>query len=462
VQRTAGVEPRIVEFGDPLNVGSPQQMQYLLYCKIGVPVRLRGKQAGKGRLAVGITVAGPSTDEQAILTAIANDIKHQWQRDALDVLLKVKSATTRCSLYHDKYPLWRHRDGRIHPNITDAGTDTMRPTGSAPNVLQVAKKGEGKAMRSMFIPPNRDYVCVAIDFNGQEIRLMANLANDPVMLSVYDPANEKDLHSMTASGIAKLSYDEFVIAYNDESHPQHKLTVVLRKLAKGVNFGMAYGAGAGTLSRNLIVPVEEARQLLDDTFKLYTRIRPWQEESGVFMEKNGFSLTAFGTKRHATADVFNKDSGKVARQHRQGTNAQIQQTAADMLRKVLTNVAASGMMDRLRMDFFAPIYDEVVAWVHKDDVLAYCIEMGGYMEDSTPPGHVVRQVPEFSIGADWGRVHELKRNISPENVAKFVAKALEEAKDIWEVDVLEPFDPIRKATYVELDEDEEVELEIVD
>lgn len=458
VQRIAKVEPRIVEFGDPLNVGSPAQMQSLLYCKLGVPVRLRGKAPGKGRKAIGILEAGPSTDEKAIETAIANDIvEGSWQAKALKVLLRVKSATTRCSLYHDKLPLWRHRDGRVHPYITDFGTDTGRPTSSSPNVLQVSKKD--KAMRSMYIPPSRDYVCVAIDFNGQEIRLMANLANDPVMLSVYEPGNEKDLHSMTGAGIGKMSYEEFVEAKDDEHHKLNKITTELRKKAKGVNFGMAYGAGAGTLSRNLIVPVDEAKKLLDDTFSLYTRIRPWQDETAAFMDKHGFTLTAFGTKRHATADLFSGDTGKVARQHRQGTNATIQKTAAEMLRIVLTNVAESGMLDRLDMEFFAPIYDEVVAWVHKDDVLAYCIEMGGYMEASTPPGHVVRQVPEFSIGPDWGRVHELGRDISPENVAKFVARALEECADIWEKDVLEPFDPILKRTLVEEDEDAE---EVVD
>ena len=461
VQRLACIEPRIVEYGDPLNVGSPQQMQQLLYCKIGMPVRLRGKNVGKGRLAVGIGEAGPSTDEQAILTAFANDIKTDcWQKDALKVLLKVKSATTRCSLYHDKYPLWRHRDGKIHPGITDYGTDTGRPTGSAPNILQVSKKD--KVMRSMFIPPSRDHVCVAIDFNGQEIRLMANLARDLVMLSVYDPKDEKDLHSMTASGIAKMSYPEFVVAYNDEDHPKHALTQALRKLAKGVNFGMAYGAGPGTLSRNLIVPVEEAKKLLEDTFNLYTRIQPWQEETALFMEKYGYTETAFGTKRHANADIFSKDKGKVGRQHRQGTNATIQGTAAEMLRIVLTQVAASGMLDRIRMVFFAPIYDEIVAWVHKDDVYDYCHEMGGYMEASTPPGHVVRQVPEYSIGADWGRVHELKRDISAEKVSAAVQKALDEAVDIWEVDLLEEFDPILKPIFTEMDEDEEVECDVVD
>lgn len=464
VQRLADIKPSIVAFGDPLNVGSPVQMQHLLYCKIGIPVKLRGKTPGKGRLSVGIKEAGPSTDEQAILTALANDVLEDcWQRDALTILRRVKSANTRCSLYHVKYPMWRHRDGKAHPIITDAGTDTTRPTGSSMNILQVAKRGEGKVMRSIFIPPSRDHVCVAIDFNGQEIRLMANLANDPVMMSVYDPANEKDLHSMTGSGIAKMSYEDFIEAKDDEHHKLNKITVAIRGKAKTVNFGMAYGAGAGTLSRNLIVPVEEAKKLLDGTFDLYTRIRPWQAETGKFMEQNGFTLTAFGTKRHATPDIFSDDSGKVARQHRQGTNATIQGSAAQMLRIVLTRIAESGIMDRLRMVFFAPIYDEVVSWVHKDDVFDYCQEVGRYMEESTPPGHKVRQVPEFSIGPDWGRVHELGRDISRENVDAFVARALEEAVNIWEKDLLEPFDPIRKVGYVEMDEDgeEEVEFEVI-
>lgn len=460
VQKIAKVEPRRVEFGDALNVGSPVQMQHLLYCKIGVPVRLRGKKAGKGRLMVGIKDAGPATDEMAVKTALANDIGAEaWQREALQVLLRIKSASTRASLYHDKYPLWRHRDGLVHPYITWCGTDTRRPTGSSMNVLQVSKKAV--EMRSQFIPPNPDFLCVAIDFNGQEIRLMANLANDPVMMSVYNPADEKDLHSMTGAAISGISFEVFRDAIADAGHNQHKAANDWRKKAKGVNFGMAYGSGAGTLSRNLIVPKEEAQTLLDKTMEQYSRIRPWQQETAKFMETHGYTLTAFGSKRHATPDIFSNDKGKVSRQHRQGTNFTIQGTAADMLGLVLTRVAESGMMDRLRMVFFAPIYDEIVSWVHKDDVLEYMQEMGRYMEESTPPGHTVRQVPEYSLGCDWGQLHELKRDISPERVAEFVAKALEDGKQIWD-DVKEPFNPILKKTYLELTEEddlEEVEVE---
>lgn len=461
VQRVAGIQPKTLQFGDELNTGSPAQMQQLLYCKIGVPVRLFGKAAGKGRLMLGIKNAGPSTDETAVMTAIANDIeKGSWQHKALNAMLKVKSASTRISLYHDKYPLWRHKDGKIHPSVTDAGTDTRRPTASAPNVLQVSKKD--KAMRSMFVPPHHDWVCVAIDYNGQELRLLACESGDPVMIDAYDPQDEKDLHSVTGSGIAKLKsttadsvearaglqelseFRAFNEIRNLEDHPLNKIANGIRKSAKAVNFGLAYGAGGSTLSRNLIVPIPEAQELLDGAMALYARIPQWQQETAKFMEKNGYTLTAFGTKRHATEDIFAKDNGKVSRQHRQGTNATIQGTAAEMLRIVLTGIVERELLQRLRMVFFAPIYDETVAFVHKDDVVEYCKNMHEIMQAATPPQHAVLQQPEISIGPDWGRVHELGRwaENTPETINAMVARCLDEAKEMWEVDMAIPFEEL--------------------
>lgn len=437
-QKATGVTPKLIKTGDELSLGSPQQMQHLIYCKIGVPLRLRSTGTlSKGRMVLGFKENGPATDEKAIQTALANDVEPgSWQEQALKLLLNAKSSLTKIQLYHNKWPLWvHHKDGKVHPSFTDAGTDTRRPTGSAPNMLQVSKKD--KVMRQIFMPPSKDHVVVAIDYASQEIRLMACEANDPVMKSVYDPADEKDLHSMTGSGIAKMPYDEYVAIRADESHKLNPLVEDMRKKAKGVNFGLAYGAGAGTLSRNLIVPQEEAQALLDDAFGLYKRIRPWQEETAEFMDKHGFTLTAFGTKRHAGDDLFSKDKGKRARWHRQGTNATIQGTAAEMLRIVLTKIAESGMLERLDMVFFAPIYDEVVSFVHKDDVVEYCREMRDIMSAATPPTHDVPQVPEFSIGATWGTVHELGRWPGEEAIEAAVQRALDEGREVWETEMEE-------------------------
>lgn len=436
VQKVNKVEAKEVKTGDELSLNSPAQMAQLIYCKIGVPVRLRSAGTiGKGRIVLGIRENGPATDEKAIQTALANDVeKGSWQEKALQLLLRAKSAQTRISLYHTKYPLWRHhKDGKLHPTFMDAGTDTRRPTGSSPNVLQVSKKFS--AMRDQFVPPGRDWVVVPIDYASQEIRLMACEAEDPVMKAVYDPADEKDLHSMTGSAIAGMPYEAFIECLEDTEHELHPLVKAVRgKKAKGVNFGLAYGAGAGTVSRNLIVPIEEARSLLDNAFGLYRRIKPWQEETSAFMTRNGFTLTAFGTKRHATNDIFHKDKGKVARQHRQGVNATIQGTAAEMLRIVLTKVWESGLLNRLRAVFFAPVYDETVAFVHKDDVVEYCREMCEIMASATPPTHDIPQVPEISIGATWGTVMEVGRwnEGAPQRIEAAVSRALEHGEQVWD------------------------------
>lgn len=410
VLKLRGVEAKEIATGDELSLNSPVQMLHLIYCKIGAPVRLFSTSVNMSRIKLGVKQNSPATDEKAILTALANDFPEgQWQHDALNLLLKAKSAQTRIGLYHKPYPLWEHpKDGKVHPTFSDAGADTRRPTGSSPNVLQVSKKTP--EMRDLYLPPSEDYVVVAIDYASQEIRLMACEAKDPVMISVYEPGNEKDLHCMTGSAIAKMAYLDYMQAYDDEHHELNKVVKTIRgKKAKGVNFGLAYGAGANTVSRNLIVPVEEARGLLNDALGLYARIKPWQEETAKFMSVNGFTRSAFGTKRHGTDDLFSKDKGKVARMHRQGINCTIQGTAAEMLRIVLTKMWETGMLERLRMQFFAPVYDETVSFVHRDDVAQYCREMHEIMSSATPPGHVIPQVPEFSIGHAWGSLKELGR-----------------------------------------------------
>ena len=766
-QKVTKVEPKIVKIGDELSVTSPVQMQHLMYCKIGVPVRLFGK-LGLNRMKLGIRQASPTTDEKAIQTALALDAK-DWQVDALKCLLKIKSASTRLSLYHNKMPLWCHEDGKIHPYIMDAGTDTRRPTGSAPNVLQIPARGEGAEMRSMYVPPSDDWVCVAIDYASQELILLGNMSGDPKMIEAFKPGFEKDVHSMTGVGIAvKMAIDNpdllplttfegFMEARLNEHHPlhaeaesirgskakaciaegslvltdsglveiekvtlQHKvwdglefvnhegviykgiqnvitygaltatpdhevflndnskeqfgkicmeqaqsrimvgeiggrpitdsggyLSLPLREVCKGgdemqsvwgggdqtcgqpfegkicemqlpevqvedtcteklgralqcdgsemqqpavsvlqelrssgsaeqvrehrslceldsgeltspnlqggpagssgqqralrarelttgdaegkplqqknqhdrdlqgsrssstpclgpnqdrlsgvpvisehgstkleqgencgrdgssptqntwrspvydivnagprnrftvsgvvvsnCNFGIAYGGGAFTLARNLIVSVEEAEVMLDGTLSLYARIPEWQQETAKFMNQNGFTKTSFGTKRHATDVIFSKEKGLVSRMHRQGINSTIQGTAAESLRIVLTRLHTEGWLQTLRMQFFAPIYDEIVAFVHKDDVVKYWEVMKKLMIEATPPGHEIPQVPELAVGSDWGRCHEIGRNPSTTEVLKAIEVALEEAAEMWETDMKLSFEDV--------------------
>ncbi len=414
-------EGKTQAIGDELSLGSPAQVQQLLYCKLGLPLRLRSKvQAGSTRQKLKLP-GSPGTDDKAIKMALANDCEGpaKWKAEVLNLILQIKGAMTRKGLYHTPYPNWiRPTDGKIHPGIRNPGTVTRRPAGGSPNILQVSK-GQ---MREIFLPPNPDYVVVAIDFNGQEIRILANQCKDENLLAIYiDPDNEKDMHSMTSAGILKVSYEDFVEAYENEDHENHSAWAPVRgKKAKGVNFGLTYGATPPTISRNLTVPLEEAEFLLGSAFDTYPGILAWQKNSAEFARKHGFTLTAYGNKRHVRDDIFANDHGSRSRVERQCANAEIQGTAADILKIVLTRMWHN-ILQELRVEFFAPVYDEVVSFVHKDDVVEYCNRMNTIMKSATPPSHIIKQIPEFSIGPDWGSVKELKR-LPSEEVIKTVTE----------------------------------------
>lgn len=446
-QRLAGVEAKLVTSGTELSLGSSAQMQKLLYGMLNLPVRTYSKVTPT-RLQYGYRTGAPGTDEQAIITAIATDVSDcAWKKEVLETVLECKGAMTRLSLYHEKYPLWR-RDGTdsIHPQFRLCGTDTRRPTGSDPNLLQVSKKDS--RMRRQFIPPSPDYLVVAIDYAAQEIRLMASESKDPVMCSVYLDEPERDLHSMTGSAIVEMDYFQFIMAMEDADHPMHSVVKGARKKAKTVNFGLAYGSGPSTLAVKLIITLEEAKQLQAKTMGLYSRLKIWKEEAEALMLEQGFLSTPFGTKRHADDGLFSRDKGLVASWIRKGINSTIQSSAAEMLSKVLSAMWNTKMRERIRFVLGAPIYDEVMSFVHKDDVQQYCDEMKVIMSSVTPKGHAVPQVPEFSIGpawgawgpfrekeewAAWGEFGELGRDISPERVSDAVAKSLIIGKElIWD------------------------------
>lgn len=434
-QRVCGITANTVASGTELSCGSPTQMQQLLYGMLALPVRTYSKSTDT-RQEYGYRDGAPGTDETAVKTALALDVEAgSWKEEVLKNLLACKSAMTRISLYHTKFPLWR-RTGTdfIHPQYRLCGTDTRRPTGGDPNMLQVSKKEP--RVRRQFIPPNKDYVVVAIDYAAQEIRLMASESKDPVMCSVYLDKPEKDLHSMTGSAILMMDYNEFISALEDVHHPMHKTVSNARKSAKTVNFGLGYGAGPTRLAVSLVISIEEAKALQEKTMGLYERLSIWKEELGQSIKELGYSATPFGTKRHADNGLYAHDKGLVASWIRRCINFVIQGTAAEMLMKVLSGMWNSGMRDRIRFQLAAPIYDEVMSFVHKDDVQAYCNEMQQLMSSVTPPEHCIPQIPEFSIGpawGTWGDFGELGRDIAPERVANAVERSLEYANEhIWD------------------------------
>lgn len=422
--------------GDELNLDSPAQMQILLYCKLGLPIRLHGKlQRGSTREKLGYYEGSPSADDKAIDTALAEDCpdteEGNWKRTALGALKTAKACNTRRKNYWRPYPLWQHpRDGRVHGGISNCGTVTKRFTGSNPNLLQLSAKDGGR-VRSIVLPSRDDHVILSPDFNGEELRITASLSLDPVMVDAYIGYEQKDLHSITAASIAgsvmhmqaqhmisrfnfeevnglnTLPYNEFLAGLESDDKEVAGLFKNIRKLAKGVNFLLIYVGGPSTLARNLGVPSDVAEQFLYAAFNTYARLEPWQQESIEFARTNGYVLTSYGNRRHLGQGLFSDDDGIRTRLERQAVNSQVQGTGSDIMKIVLNDMFKRNTLSNHNAEFMVAPYDEVAVSVPRSAAWDLWLEMQDIMT-LTPPGHVVPQLPELKASAlNWGTCVEL-------------------------------------------------------
>ena len=475
-----GAEAKVTYTGTELNLGSPDQMKALMYCMLDLPVRLRG-MASQGRKDLGFWEGSPSTDKLAQDTALAEDIVGvpgmKWKEQVINLMKGITECNTRTSLYHNSYPYLRHPEtGRLHPNVRNCGTVTRRPSGSQPNILQVSKHQKKGVMRSIFIPP-RGYCVIPIDFSGQELRIQASETKDFNLLSCYlgpdltkqylngevvhitydmvkDKTNLRDLHGLTASGITEhfgldeagelvpggiavkwkpADYEEYMAAYSDKEHEFHSLANKVRKKpAKATNFLLSYGGTEQTLSHRLIIPEKVAEGIMTSTFEVYPGIPVAQDQTLKFAKEHGFSVTAYGNRRHASEDIFSKSRGPVNAQVRQLYNYRIQGCAADILKVVLSSCEKRNIWEKYSAVMVAPVYDEVVAFVPFDHAWDFTQDMREIM-NITPPGHAVPMVADVSVGPNWQIQYELGHQPTREEFdAVMSERVIPEANAIWD------------------------------
>jgi DNA polymerase-1 len=169
---------------------------------------------------------------------------------------------------------------------------------------------------------------------------------------------------------------------------------------------ISYLGGYTTLAENLSIHPDFAKDLMNRTFSLYARMKPWQNEVIEFARRYGYSETAYGTRRHVTKDIHSPDDSVRKRMERQAVNAVIQGGSADILKVVRQDMVRRDMRQRYQMEAVYPVYDELTASVPIELALDYAFEMKEIME-VTPPGYPVGMMTELSIGATWGSQEEL-------------------------------------------------------
>lgn len=465
--------------GEPsINFDSPKQVQTFLYETLGIPVRIvnkltpneREKQPElaeavrkhnkklQGSTQIELTPEElellkkkAATDDTAVEFALAFDASEE-QKKILNALTAVKKVETRRKLYYRPYPNLLHwKDGKLHSNARQSSAATRRYTMSGPNLQQLAKKGEGVKVRSVIIPHVKGGVIPSIDFVGQELRLMAGQSLDANMLACYIGSKLKDIHSITAAGAMAKKWtqavvDEFAVRFGahlnkDDKDYLYDLFVTLhkhvedkevkkkaddlRKDAKNVNFAAQFDAQALKLSQMLIMIVEDAQGFLDAKYAMFPGVETWKDEVRAQLKRDGFVTTMMGGRRHLRDSILNPNKWEAERAGRQGPNFKIQGSAAEQTKLALARLWKSGILFTLNMRFIAPVHDEIVWSVSREDAVE-SIRVVHQCMTAQYADLCVPVLGSISVGPHFGKQHECGDDFIEPNIVAALDKIMKE------------------------------------
>ena len=309
--------------GEEFNLNSPKQLGVILFEKLLLPVKKKTKTG----YSTNAEVLESLYDEHPIIPAILEYRTIQKLKSTYcDGLMKVVSA-----------------DGRIHSTFQQTETRTGRLSSTEPNLQNVPVRQElGRELRKFFTCDNGN-VLIDADYSQIELRVLADIADDENMISAFN--NGDDIHSITASQVFNL--------------PLSMITPVMRSRAKAVNFGIVYGIGAFSLSKDINVAVYEAKQYIENYLNHYSGVNRYMEEVVTKAKENGFVTTLFNRRRYlpelSASNAIQRSFGeRVAR------NMPIQGTAADIIKiamvKVFNRLRSENMKSRLIMQ----VHDELI------------------------------------------------------------------------------------------------------
>ena len=290
-----------LQAGAEFNIASPRQLAQVLFEKLELKPRRRTK--------TGYSTDASVLQELALISPVVADI------------LKLRELTKLRSTYLE--PLAEMADpvfGRVHTSFNQTGTATGRLSTSEPNLQNIPIRGElGRKIRQAFIA-QPGYVLISADYSQVELRVLAELTGDENLKSAF--ARGEDIHARTAGALFHC--------------PPADITADQRRVAKMVNFGIAYGMSDFGLAGRLGMPREEARAFIEAYFTLYPAVRVWSEQIIEEATRTGFCKTMFGRIR-PIGDLQSRNRQAYEAARRAAINTPIQGTAADIMKRAMVS-----------------------------------------------------------------------------------------------------------------------------
>ena len=352
--------------GQPFNLGSPQQLQHILFEKQGLPV---SKKTPKGQ---------PSTAED-VLQELA--LEYPLPK----VIIEHRGLSKLRSTYTDKLPqMVNPKTGRVHTSYHQAVTSTGRLSSADPNLQNIPiRTPEGRRIRQAFIAPP-GYRIVAADYSQIELRIMAHLSGDEGLLQAF--AEGQDIHKATAAEVFNVELD-------DVSSEQ-------RRSAKAINFGLIYGMSAFGLARQLGIERNQAQAYVERYFARYPGVQAFMDNTRKQAAELGFVETVFG-RRLYLPEINIRNAQRRQAAERTAINAPMQGTAADIIKRAMLKIAQH--LDGTNAHMIMQVHDELVFEVAEDKIdtlKAHILECMTSAADLRVPLEV-----DIGIGDNWDEAH---------------------------------------------------------
>jgi DNA polymerase-1 len=244
--------------------------------------------------------------------------------------------------YADSLPKMIGADGRIHGCLNQAVAATGRLSSTEPNLQNIPIRTElGQRIRSAFIPESGNKL-ISADYSQLELRILAHITKDPVMLDAYKTG--EDIHTKTA---------QLVFGATDGKDREK------RRLAKIVNFGIAYALEAFGLAQRTGVSRAEARKIIDDYFDTYKGIRAYMDRIPEEAREKGYITSLFGRRRYFPG-IRDRNYTVRSRAEREAINMPIQGTASDIVKIAMIKVSNALKKEKLQTKMIMQIHDELL------------------------------------------------------------------------------------------------------
>jgi DNA polymerase-1 len=287
------------------------------------------------------------------------------------------------STYVDALPrLINPRTGRIHTSLNQAVAATGRLSSTNPNLQNIPIRSEmGRRIRAAFVP-SPGFVMMSADYSQIELRIFAHITGDPVMTEAFQQG--EDVHARTARAVFGAKTPEQEAEF--------------RRVAKIVNFAIAYDIGPFGLAQRTGLSRAEARKVIDNYYQTYTGVRHYMEETPNLVRKSGLVRTIFGRIR-PIPDIGNRNHNLRARAEREAINAPIQGTAADLVKIAMVRVYNRLVKEKLGARMILQVHDELLLEVPEGEVeqtsRAVREEMESVHEMTIP------LVVDIGVGKNW-------------------------------------------------------------